>query len=203
MTPMPEPGKETATESRQRASRLRRAQHALDDLFRSLPVGRRFVAGLVMAFKAIAAALLAYTIGHALHTEQAFWAAITAIGVTQPHFNDTRGAGRDQCLGAAFGGIAGLLGLLIGGPGNVVSYVVALGGVTIACWTANAGAAARLGGITATIVLLVPSNGPSWEVALYRLGEVALGTLCAILVSWLVSLLQDRVERKDEQERHA
>jgi uncharacterized membrane protein YccC len=194
---------ETPAESAQRASRLRRAQQTLDDLFRSLPVGRRFVTGLVMAFKAIAAAGLAYAIGRALHTEQAFWAAITAIGVTQLHFNDSRGVARDQCLGAAFGGMAGLLGLWIGGSGDVLSYVVALAVVTVACWTANAGAAARLGGITATIVLLVPSNGPSWQIALYRLGEVALGTVCALLIGWLVSLVQERADRKAEQEDHA
>jgi len=197
-------GHETHAESAQRASRLRRAQQALDDLFRSLPPGRRLVSGLVMAFKAVGAASLAYAIGHALHTEQAFWAAITAIGITQPHYKDTRGQGRDQCMGAAFGGIAGLLGLWTGGPGDFASYALALAVVTVACWTANAGAAARLGGITATIVLLVPSHdGPAWSIAFYRLGEVALGTVCAVVVGWLVSLVQDKVEMNEEAKGQA
>lgn len=191
---------ESHTQAALRLGRLRRAQRALDRLFRSMPLGHRIRTGLLMSLKALAASLLAYSIGRALHTEQAFWAAITAIAVTQQHFGDTRGAGRDQCLGAAFGACAGLLGLWIGGTGNVYSYGLALGLVTLVCWTANAGPAARLGGITATIVLLVPSQGPPWEVALYRVGEVALGTLCAFLIGWLVSRVEDRFVHKQEKE---
>lgn len=169
-----------------------------------LPFRSRVAQGALMALRAVCGAGLAYSIGLALHTEQAFWAAITAIGITQPHYKDTRGQGRDQCMGAAFGGIAGLLGLWIGGPGDFASYALALAVVTVACWTANAGAAARLGGITATIVLLVPSHdGPAWSIAFYRLGEVALGTVCAVVVGWLVSLVQDKVEMKEEAKGQA
>lgn len=155
--------------------------------------------GLMMAVKVLAASLLSYAIGRALHTEQAFWAAITAIAVTQPHFGDTRGAARDRCLGTAIGAVAGLLGLWVGGSGEILSFSLALGLVTLACWTAGAGPAARLGGITATIVLLVPSQGPSWEIAFYRLGEVALGTICAIAVGWLASFIETRVMRDQEE----
>ncbi|APG06472.1 hypothetical protein BJI69_09620 [Luteibacter rhizovicinus DSM 16549] len=182
-----------------RLIRLGQAQAALDRLARDMPLHRRMGQGLMMAVKVLAASLLSYAIGRALHTEQAFWAAITAIAVTQPHFGDTRGAARDRCLGTAIGAVAGLLGLWIGGPGEIFSFSLALGLVTLACWTAGAGPAARLGGITATIVLLVPSQGPSWEIAFYRLGEVALGTLCAIAVGWLASFIETRVMRDPEK----
>ncbi|MGF6711477.1 putative membrane protein YccC [Luteibacter sp. W1I16] len=188
------------TEAALRMVRLRRAQRALDTLFRSLPLGRKVRTGVFMAFKTVLSALVAYAIGNALHTEQAFWAAISAVAVTQPHFGDTRGAGRDRCLGTVFGGIAGLLGLAVGGSGDMLSFGLALGLVTLACWTANAGPAARIGGITTAIVLLVPSQGPRWEVPLYRLGEVVLGTLCALVIGWLVSRLEERAERKQETE---
>jgi hypothetical protein len=56
----------------------------------------------------------------------------------------------------------------------------------ILCWGANIGSAARLGGITATIMLLVPRVGPPWQMALMRLGEVTLGTVCAMAVCWLI-----------------
>lgn len=187
------------TETFQRASRLHRAQRLLDRLFRSMPLERRLRIGAFMAFKVALSASVAYAIGLALHTEQAFWAAISAVAVTQPHFGDTRGAGWDRCLGTALGGVAGLLGLWIGGNGDMPAFALALAFVTVVCWVANAAAAARIAGITTAIVLLVPGSGPRWEVALIRLGEVVLGTLCALVIGWAVSRLEDRVERNEEE----
>jgi uncharacterized membrane protein YccC len=195
--PPPHPGR---SENAQRASRLRRAQRVFDRLFRTMPLGRRLRIGAFMAFKAALSASVAFGIGQALHTEQAFWAAISAMAVTQPHFGDTRGAGRDRCLGTALGGVAGLLGLWVGGSGDIASFVLAVALVTIACWAANAASAARIAGITTAIVLLVPSTGPRWEVPLVRLGEVVLGTVCALVIGWAVSRLEERVERKEEEE---
>ncbi|KJV36471.1 FUSC family protein [Luteibacter yeojuensis] len=181
--------------------RLRRAQRVLDHLFRDLPLGPRMRVGAFMAFKTVLAAVFAYAVGFLLNPHEAFWAAITAVAVTQPHYGDTRGAGRDRILGTFFGAIAGLLGLWMGGSGNLLSFGAALALVTLACWTANAGAAARIGGITTAIVLLVPATGPRWEVAAWRLGEVVFGTACALAVGWLVSRLEERVEHKAEGEQ--
>lgn len=182
------------------ASRLHRAQEMLDRLFRAMPLGGRVRTGVFMALKTVVAASVAYGIGHALHTGQAYWAAISAIAVVQPRFGDTRGAGRDRIVGTAFGGVAGLFGLWIGGAGNLGSFCVALPVVTVACWIFNAGAAARVGGITAAILLLVPSTGPLWETALYRLGEVLLGSACALAIGWLVARIEERVEGTSTKE---
>ena len=59
-------------------------------------------------------------------------------------------------------------------------------------WVVNVGSAARLGGITATIMLLVPGIGPAWGKAVLRLGEVTLGTVCALLVAWLMARAEKR-----------
>ncbi|QWT19997.1 FUSC family protein [Bacillus sp. NP157] len=180
--------------------RVRRAQQLLDNVFRRLPLGPRVRVGLFMAFKSTLGAVFAYGVGFLLHPPEAFWAAISAIAVTQPHYGDTRGAGRDRILGTTFGGIAGVLGLWLGDSGDLLSFAAALAAVTVACWTANVGAAARIGGITTAIVLLVPTSGPRWEVAAWRLGEVILGTACALAVAWLVSRLEDWVEHKEQEE---
>jgi uncharacterized membrane protein YccC len=82
----------------------------------------------------------------------------------------------------------------------MLAFAVGLGLVTVVCWIANAAAAARIAGITTAIVLLVPSTGPRWEVPLIRLGEVLLGTLCALVIGWAVSRLEERVERKEEED---
>lgn len=149
-----------------------------------------------MAFKVGLSASVAFAIGHAMHTEQAFWAAISAVAVTQTHYADTRGAGRDRFLGTVIGGVGGLLGLCVGQSGSLLLFAAALVLVTLACWLASVGSAARIAGITTAIVLLVPSDGPRWELPVMRLAEVALGTLCALVIGWLVTRLENRVEHK-------
>ncbi len=62
----------------------------------------------------------------------------------------------------------------------------------VVCWMVNVGSAARLGGITATIMLLAPGAGPVWDKALLRLAEVTIGTVCALLVAWLMSWIEQR-----------
>ncbi len=189
------------TDAALRVIRLRRAQRALDGLFRSLPLGRRVRTGIFMAFKTVLSALVAYAIGHALHTEQAFWAAISAVAVTQPHFGDTRGA-RAATAAWERSSVASPACWACRSAAAATCFRSDLrwGWSRMACWTANAGPAARIGGITTAIVLLVPSQGPRWEVPLYRLGEVILGTLCALAIGWLVSRLEERAERKQETE---
>lgn len=159
---------------------------AADSLFaflKSLPFSERLTEGGIMAVQAVGGASLAFAIGHALHTEQAFWAAITAIAVSQHSYIDTRKLSRDQFIGAMVGGVCGLIGALLGG-GHFAAYAATVAVAIVICWSVNVGSAARLGGITATIMLLVPGMGPPWDKALLRLGEVTLGTVCALLVAW-------------------
>lgn len=163
----------------------------LCNLIKGLSFRQRLFEGCVMALQAVASACIAYGIGRVLHTQQAFWAAITAIAVTQHRYADTRNLSRDQFIGAMAGGLFGFAGASLGG-GGLVAYAGTVAAVIVACWCANVGSAARLGAITATIVLLIPDQGPIWDVALVRLGEVTLGTVCALLASWLVAVAERR-----------
>jgi uncharacterized membrane protein YgaE (UPF0421/DUF939 family) len=87
--------------------------------------------------------------------------------------------------------VCGLAGAVLGG-GHFLAYMVTVAIAIIICWGANIGSAARLGGITATIVLLVPRMGPAWEVALERLGQVTLGTVCALMICALIHVIEQR-----------
>lgn len=176
------------------AQRQRRTAAAttLLDLFKSLPLHDRLAEGGIMALQAVGGASLAYQVGSYLHTEQAFWAAITAIAVSQHHYADTRHLSRDQFVGAMIGAFCGL-GATVLGHGSLLAYGAAVAAAILICWIINIGSAARLGGVTATIMLLVPSAGPAWEIALLRLGQVTLGTLSALAVSWLIGLAEKRL----------
>lgn len=176
---------------------------AADSLFaflKALPLGDRLIEGGFMAVQAVAGASLAFAIGRTLHTEQAFWAAITAIAVSQHSYIDTRKLSRDQFIGAMVGGLCGLAGALLG-HGLFAAYAATVAAAIVICWIVNVGSAARLGGITATIMLLVPGIGPVWDKALLRLGEVTLGTICALLVAWLMSRIEQRWLGKPVQPR--
>lgn len=167
---------------------------AADSLFaflKSLPLPDRLIEGCVMALQAVAGASIAFTIASLLHAEQPFWSAITAIAVSQHSYVDTRKLSYDQFFGAMVGGVCGLAAAVLGG-GHFVAYMVTVAVAIIICWGANIGSAARLGGITATIVLLVPRMGPPWEVALERLGQVTLGTFCALMVCALIRVVERR-----------
>ncbi|MFX1764458.1 FUSC family protein [Paraburkholderia sp. A1RI-2L] len=165
-------------------------QSALSAL-KHLPLKSRAAQGMLMALRAVCGAGLAYSIGRALHTEQAFWAAITAIAVTQHDYADTLTQSRDQFIGAISGGIVGFVAATLG-PENMAVYLVAVAVVIVSCWCLRVSTAARLGATTTTIVLLVPSHGPVWDVALFRVAEVAIGMACALPVCWGFSYFERR-----------
>jgi len=166
-------------------------QQSVRHALKRLPLKSRFAQGVLMAVRAVGGAGLAYGIGLALHTEQAFWAAITAIAVVQQNYTDMLSQSRDQVIGAAAGGVCGFAAATLG-AGNLGAYLVALAVVIVGCWLMKVGSAARLGGVTTTIVLLVPATGPAWDVALIRFAEVSIGMACALPVGWLVSYLERR-----------
>lgn len=176
---------------RENLRRLLGFQEGIATLYRRLPWSHRVAQGGWQALLALVAASSAYGLGLLLHTQQAFWAALTAIAVTQQSYLDTRTSSRDQIIGALVGGVVGLGAALIGGetyPAYAIAIVVAI----TTCWLFGVGSAGRLSGSTTTIVMLVPHTGTFWIIALTRIGEVALGIACALLVVGVAERLQNR-----------
>jgi uncharacterized membrane protein YgaE (UPF0421/DUF939 family) len=167
-------------------------QQSLHDLFKGLSLAERLTQGAVMALQTVCGACLAYAIGRLLHSEQAVWAVVTAIAVTQHSYSDTMALSRDQFIGAMVGGVLGFAGIAFGG-GHFIVYPLVVAIVVICCWCLNVGSAARLGGVTATIVMLFPGNGPLWDIPFVRLGEVTLGTVCALGVTLTLNWIERSV----------
>ena len=161
-------------------------------LRRALSRRDRLLAGLSHALRAALAATLGYYGALALGLEQGFWAAITAISVTQNNYAEVRNSSRDQFIGAAIGGLVGMT-AATPAPGHFLPYILALlVGMTL-CWMLDLGAAGRIAGVTTTIIMLVPHHGTFWQFALFRLGEVMLGAVSALLVTWLGNRLERRL----------
>jgi uncharacterized membrane protein YgaE (UPF0421/DUF939 family) len=152
----------------------------------------RLLAGLGHALRALLAAGLGYYAAMALGLEQGFWAAITAISVTQSSYAEVRHSSRDQFIGAIIGGVVGIaIATLVHSP--FPAYAIALVLSMTLCWMLDLGAAGRIAGITVTIVMLVPHQGTFLQFALFRLGEVVLGAFAALLVTRLFAPLERRL----------
>ncbi len=160
-------------------------------LWKALPARERLLIGLAQALRAVLAASLGYYGALALGLQQGYWAAITAISVSQSNYADVRNSSRDQFLGAMIGGVIGMAVATLG-HGHYLNYVLAVMIGMVLCAACNLGAAGRISGTTTTIIMLVPHQGAFWQFALFRLGEVTLGAVAALLVS----LLFDRLTRR-------
>ncbi|GLQ45047.1 hypothetical protein GCM10007862_00980 [Dyella lipolytica] len=164
----------------------------LDLMYQRLPWGHRLADGLFMAAQALAAGSLGYGLGLLLHTQQAFWGALTAIAVTQQTYVDTRKSSLDQVIGAAIGATVALTGAYLA-QDNYPVYALTMAVAIVLCWCFNVGSAGKLSATTVTIVMLVPHAGPFWTIALTRLGEVTLGIASALLVTRLAHWLEARL----------
>jgi uncharacterized membrane protein YgaE (UPF0421/DUF939 family) len=173
--------------------------HRLDllagDLLRlrqALPPRDRLIVGLTHALRAVLAASLGYFAASLLGLEQGFWAAITAISVSQSSYAEVRSSSRDQFIGAMLGGLIGM-GAAMLGHDHYLAYVLAVIVGMLLCSVFNLGAAGRISGITTTIIMLVPHTGAFWQFALFRLGEVTLGAAAALLVTLAFDTLERRL----------
>ncbi len=167
------------------AARVRLMRTKLERLAKTLSLGARAAHGFQHASMSVAAALMAYLPTQLLGLREGFWAAITAIGVVQTEFGATRSTARDQFTGAALGGLVGVAVAVFVGQG-IASYALAVMLSVMASWLLNISSAARLAGVTATIILLVPHVGATpGQMLMSRVGEVGWGVTVAISVVWI------------------
>ncbi|MFD1331142.1 FUSC family protein [Methylopila musalis] len=185
-TPSPDP----AAPPRRRA-RFHRLAVLSERALKRLNLGDRLRNGARHAALGVAAALIAYLPPSAIGLREGFWAAITALAVTQTQIATVYTMGRDQMLGALIGGLTGALIAFALGKG-LEAYALAVGLSIIAAWLANAGAAARLASITATLIMLIPHQTSDAMMLASRLGEVCWGVASAILAVGCADALQRR-----------
>jgi uncharacterized membrane protein YgaE (UPF0421/DUF939 family) len=167
-------------------------QQQMGQLYARLPWSHRLIVGLSMAAQALVAGGIGYGLGLLLHTQQAFWGALTAISVTQQTYLDTRKLSRDQVIGAAIGAAVALIGAYLA-QDNYVVYAITMVVAIVLCWCFNIGSAGKLSATTVTIVMLVPHAGPFWTIALTRLGEVTIGIASALVVTRIAHWIEARL----------
>lgn len=182
---MSEPHDQIVTHHR----RLGRLAEELERLRKSLPRRERLLVGFAQSLRVAAAASLGYFGAQWLGLQPGFWAAITAISVTQSSYAEVRNSSRDQFVGAMLGGLIGL-GAAVLGQDHYIAYVLAIMFGTMFCWACNLSAAGRISGITTTIIMLVPHQGSYLQFGLTRLGEVTLGAVAALVITKIYDALE-------------
>jgi hypothetical protein len=150
---------------------------------------------LIHAAKTAVAAGLCWWVATRFGLHDGYWGAISAIIVLQSNMGATVSASRDRILGTLIGAVLGfsfsLFGVL---PWN---YVLALLASVIVCGLLGLRSSSRLAGVTITIIMLVHSAGPRWDLALVRVGEVMLGIVVALVVTTLVFPDRARLRLRD------
>jgi uncharacterized membrane protein YccC len=163
--------------------RIERLGGRMAKLRKIIPLRQRMEGGLEQGVLSAAAAVAAYLPTQALGLKEGFWGAITAVAVVQTDRGAARSSGRDQCTGAAVGGVIGVGVAFVTGP-LLLGYALAVVLSVLVCWFLNVASASRLSGITATIILLVPHTGTPQHMLTSRVSEVAWGVLVALTLVW-------------------
>lgn len=176
-------------------SRFRRFTALAEKAAQREHVAVRLRSGAVQGALSVTAAVIAYIPPSALGLREGFWASITALSVTQAELTATHSTARDQFIGGAIGGIVGASIAHWFGHG-LVSYAFAVFFALVLAWLTNVPSAARLAGITVTIIMLVPHQTSDTIMLASRMGEVTFGILAALIVATPFSLLRKRLEER-------
>jgi uncharacterized membrane protein YgaE (UPF0421/DUF939 family) len=139
--------------------------------------------------KTAIAAAISLVLVRALKLPQGFWACVSAIVVMQSETAATLAASLDRLVGTALGALLGWIAAEVWGSDHLLTYTVTvllcmLLPAVIGLKSAGAG---RMAGVTASIVLLVPSSDSYSRLALTRFLEVSLGIVVALVVSHVTS----------------
>lgn len=163
---------------------------------------QRLRGGAEQGFLSTISALTAYVPVQALGMKEGFWGAITAVAVLQTEFKATKSTARDQFSGAAIGGFVSIVVLFTHGE-SLTSYALAVFLSLLACWLMNVASAARLAGVTATIILLVPHATSAQSMLISRVSEVAWGISVSVAIVWLEERLKAAVRKLLERRRES
>ena len=135
--------------------------------------------------KTAIAAAISLVLVRALKLPQGFWACVSAIVVMQSETAATLAASWDRLVGTALGAVLGWIAAEIWGSDHLVTYTA----MVLVCMLLPAAiglkgaGAGRMAGVTASIILLVPSSGSYAQLALTRFLEVSLGIVVTLVVS--------------------
>jgi uncharacterized membrane protein YccC len=139
------------------------------------------------AVRIMVAVIAAWVITEALHLRSYYWAMITTSIVVQNNLGGTLDAGANQLASTIAGGLLGMAGVWLRMQHVAPDWVILLAVLTPLALLAAMDSYLRAGPVTALIVMLItPTSGSGIDLALSRIGEIAIGSVIGVAVSLLV-----------------
>jgi len=154
---------------------------------------------LMLALKTAMAAGLSYGIALMAGLSDAYWGSISAIIVLQSNVGSTVTASRDRLIGTLIGAAFGAV-FSIFGEGLWI-YLLAVIIAMVTCSLLGLKNSSRLAAVTVTIVMLVHHTGSgfwsNWVLPMYRVIEVLLGIVVALVIATFVFPSRARARLRD------
>ncbi len=122
-----------------------------------------------------------------LRLPEPYWAPITTLVITQSSLGAALEVSKQRFFGTTLGAIVGAItATLVGLPQQLVLRILAFAiGIVLLgllCQMVNLDRNGyRFGGVTLTIVLMIPRTGPAWLIAFQRFAGVSIGIATALL----------------------
>jgi uncharacterized membrane protein YgaE (UPF0421/DUF939 family) len=138
---------------------------------------------LIHSARTTVAAIVSVLVARLFRLQEAYWAPITTVVITQSSLGAALTVSWQRFLGTALGALVGAIAASRFGSSLLVfgASVFLLG---LVCAVVRAGRSAyRFGGIAVAIVLLIPRTGPAWPIAFHRFAEVSIGIGVALILA--------------------
>ncbi len=140
---------------------------------------------LVHSLRTAVAAVVSLLVARLFRLPGTWWAPITTLVITQSSLGAALKVSSERFIGTALGAVVGGLAARYLPP-NVAMLGVCIFVLGLVCALTRSGNSAyRFGGITATIVLLLPRPGSAWLAAFDRFAEVSIGIAVALILAWM------------------
>ena len=166
---------------------------------RSQPAGLsgRVRMGARQGFRTALVAAFCYWFTRRLGLREGYWAAISAIVVMQSEFADTVSLSRDRLIGTSIGGLLGWACATVWN-GHVLVYAAGVFLCMLVAWILNLGTAARITGVTLSIITLVAHTTSNGLAALHRFYEVSLGVVVALAFTLIEVRVSDLIRGRSK-----
>jgi uncharacterized membrane protein YccC len=156
---------------------------------------RQFIAkdalGLHYAVQIFAGSTIVWLLLRSLGDANPLWAVVSLIVVAEPRLGTAWLAFLSRTLNTVIGCTMGLCFLLLAGPEGWVLPLALTATVLVCTYAIEVPISWRIAPITAALVIapgiVAHSTSSALEIALYRSGEVVLGSAIALLMSWIMS----------------
>ena len=138
---------------------------------------------LVHSTRTAVAAVASLLVARLFRLQEAYWAPITTLVITQSSLGAALAVSRQRFVGTALGAVVGAIAAgYIGRSVLIFGATVFLLGLLCALLRSERNAY-RFGGVTLAIVLLIPRPAAAWEIAFHRCAEVFIGIGVALLLT--------------------